>query len=204
MAEPLIDPKWDQRYRDADTPWDTGVPSAELTRVLDEGRVPVGRAIELGCGGGTNAIFLAQRGFSVTAVDGAAVGLELARERAARANVQVDWQLADVGALPDFSPPFDFVFDRGCYHCVRRENLAGYLASLRRITRPGSRFLVLTGNARERSDTGPPRLHEQEIRADLEPLFEFNEVREFRFADPGGAEGPLGWACLLTRRAHGG
>jgi SAM-dependent methyltransferase len=207
MDESVIEPRWDQRYREGDTPWDTGVPSKELARVLDETRLAESRApqrlraIDLGCGAGTNAIYLAQRGFAATGVDGSAVALELARERAARAGVQVDWVLADVGALPPFPEPFDFVFDRGCYHCVRRANVAGYAASLARITRPGTRMLLLAGNANEQSDEGPPRVHEHEIRAELEPLFVIDELREFRFDDPGGVPGPLGWSCLMTRRA---
>jgi hypothetical protein len=97
--------------------------------------------------------------------------------------------------------PFDFVFDRGCYHCGRRVDLAGFLRALASLTRPGSKYLVLTGNANEQSDEGPPRLHEHEIRADLEGLFAVDFMREIRFEDVGGADGPLGWSCLLTRRA---
>ena len=70
--------RWNNRYQQADTPWDSGVPSAQLVAALDGGLVAPCRALELGCGTGTNAIYLAQRGFDVTAVDAAPLAIETA------------------------------------------------------------------------------------------------------------------------------
>src|SRR3954463_4819979 len=96
-----IDPKWNRRYAENDTPWDMRIPSRELTRVLDNGLIRGRTALELGCGTGTNAIFLAERGFQVTAVDGAALAIEQARRLADARNVAVEWIEADVYALPN-------------------------------------------------------------------------------------------------------
>ena len=60
---------WEERYRKGETPWDTGHPSTELQRVIREEKIRPCRAIELGCGTGNNAVWLAQQGFDVTAVD---------------------------------------------------------------------------------------------------------------------------------------
>jgi hypothetical protein len=80
-------------------------------------------------------------------------------------------------------------------------DVAGYRETLKKVSKPGTRYLLLTGNANEQTEhEGPPRLHEHEIRQDLEDLFELQFVREFRFEDAGGLEGPLGWSCLMTRR----
>src|SRR5262245_4924543 len=59
---------WENHYRER-PPWDTGRVSPELQRRLAQFPIPRGRAIELGCGTGTNAVWLAQQGFDVTAVD---------------------------------------------------------------------------------------------------------------------------------------
>lgn len=191
---------WNQRYIEGTTPWDSGLPSAELVRVLDQQRPPPGRALELGCGTGTNAVYLARRGFDVTAIDLSEVALEQARRRAAAAHLRITFQAVD---LVDWHPgrTFDLVFDRGCYHCVRRTNPSGYLAALARATHAGSRCLLLVGNANEQTGTGPPRMHEHEIRAELAPLFAVDFIRPFRFEDPGGVPGPLGWSCWIERRA---
>ncbi len=195
-------PDWNTRYRDGDTPWDSQIRSRELARVLDEGRIAVGRALELGCGTGTNAVFLAQRGFEVTAIDLSPLALAQASRRATEAGVNVQFVETDVFRLNVELPPFDFIFDRGCYHCVRRVDLPGFLKTVERLTRPGSKWLTLTGNANEKSDpdVGPPRLYEHEIRADLGGLFDFDFIREIRFEDKGGTDGPLGWSCLMTRK----
>ena len=186
---------WNRRYLEHDLPWDSGIRSRELARVLDEGLVKPCRAVELGCGTGTNAVFLAQLGFDVTAFDLAPRALEMARARAASADVRVNFLEADLANLGLDLEPFDFIFDRGCYHCVRRMNLQGFLKTLERLSRPGTRYLVLAGNANEQTETeGPPRVTEQEIRDDLGRLFRVERIREFRFEDAGGLEPPLSGA----------
>ncbi|HUE14355.1 MAG TPA: class I SAM-dependent methyltransferase [Planctomycetaceae bacterium] len=190
---------WDQRYVAGELPWDSGVPSKELIRVLDTEGIEPCRAVELGCGTGTNAIYLASRGFDVTGFDCSSTALEQARSKAARAGVDVDLRQADLCRFQLELEPFDFIFDRGCYHSVRRLDMAGFLKTLRRLSRPGTRYLLLAGNANEQGP-GPPRVHEHEIRIDLEGLFEIQFIREFRFDVIDPPEGFLAWSCLMTRR----
>jgi len=202
-APAQADPKarWEGRYQTGDTPWDTGRPSAELAAVLDSGVIQPCRALELGCGAGTNAVYLAQRGFSVTAVDLSAAAIARAQGLARDERVVADFLVDDVCNLHAALQDFDFVFDRGCYHCARRDNLPGFLATLERATKPGAKYLLLAGNANEQTEApGPPRVHERQIRDELGALFSVDWIRPFRFEDPGGVEGPLGWSCLLTRR----
>src|SRR5260221_10156924 len=91
---------WDDRYRSGDTPWDTGRPSSELQRVLAEEKVPAGRAIDLGCGTGANAVWLAQQGFDVTGVDISPLAIERANARAQAAGVSCRFLVADLSAPP--------------------------------------------------------------------------------------------------------
>lgn len=201
MTAANVDRDWEDRYREGTTPWDSGLASKELQRVLAEQGISAGRALELGCGTGTNAVFLAQQGFEVTAVDCASLALERARKRAEAAGVSVQWIEADVQNFGAGLEPFDFVFDRGCYHCCRRVDLPGYLTTLQNVTRPGTRYLSLCGNANEQTEgQGPPRVSEEEIRAELGGLFEIDQLRAFHFEDPGEVEGPLGWSVLMTRK----
>jgi SAM-dependent methyltransferase len=200
MADAHTDRDWQDKYVSGDTPWDSGLPSRELQRVLAERRIVPGRALELGCGTGTNAVFLAQQGFEVTAVDCAPLALAKARAKASAAGVTIDWHQVDVQHFGAGLSPFDFVFDRGCYHCCRRVDLDGYLATLRNVTRPASVYLSLSGNANEQTEQGPPRVTEEEVRTELAGLFEVRQLRAFRFQDPGGVDGPLGWSCLMVRR----
>src|SRR5438552_11989125 len=113
---------WNQRYVAGDTPWDSGQPSAELIRVLREWNIGPCRALEMGCGTGENAVYLAQQGFDVTAFDLAPLAVERAQAKMHEAGVKVRLLTADVLDLPDVGPPFSFVFDRGLYHVVRRDH----------------------------------------------------------------------------------
>jgi SAM-dependent methyltransferase len=193
--------RWNDRYEKGDTPWETGQPSSELRRML--GEVPIGpcRVVEPGCGSGVNAVWLAQQGFDVTAFDLSPLAIERARQRADEAGVRVDFRVVDaLNPPPDLVGPFDFFFDRGCYHVVRRENVAAYVETLRKLTPPGTQGLILAGNAREPHDPGPPVVSEEQMRAELGSLFEIVQLREFRF-DQGLSDIPrfLGWSCLVRR-----
>ncbi len=195
-----VSERWDDKYREGTTPWDSGLPSAELRRVVCEQSIAPCRVLELGCGTGTNAIWLARQGFTVTAVDCSELALEEARRKADEAGVTIDWVCADVTKLPTLDEPFPFVFDRGCFHCIRRDLPTELQATLQNVTATGTRYLVLTGNANEDREHGPPSLTEDELRSELSGLFDIEFVRDFYFEDPGGVQGPLGWSCLAVRR----
>ena len=171
--------RWDSAYRGGGKPaWDTGRPSSDLKAAVEDGTLKPGRVVELGCGTGTNAIYLAQHGFDVTAIDLAPTALAMAAEKARAAGVKVRWLRADVPRPRSF-PPADLIYDRGCYHGVRRDNAAEYIAAMKQLTKPGSRVLILAGNANEPPPhSGPPRVKEEEIRADFSDAFEFEWLRE--------------------------
>lgn len=87
---------WDERYRESHRIW-SGKPNAALVREV-EGLAP-GRALDLGCGEGADAVWLAREGWQVTATDISRVALDRAAEHAADAGVadRIDWQFHDLG-----------------------------------------------------------------------------------------------------------
>ena len=188
-----------ERYASGKTPWDSGAPSEELLRVLNTGKLTGSSLLEIGCGTGTNAIELARRGFHVTAVDIVDQAIQTARDKTHAAAVSVDFRVADV-LRDNLGGPYDILFDRGVYHCLRTEDLKAFQEFLKRATHSGSWFLSLAGNAREETDPGPPVVNEQEIRAELGPLFDILELREFHFATNESDFRPLGWSILMRRK----
>lgn len=197
---------WNQRYAELDTPWDSNVPSEQLKDFVVEGKVKAGRALEFGCGTGTNAVFLAQQGFDVTAVDLSPIALERAREKAAQANVKVNFIAADLTDLPDLGGPFPFVFDRGTYHVVRKTNLVGFQNTLAQVVAPSGFYLVLAGNANTLAplEQGPPTVHAGEIVNEIESnLFDLIELKQSVFHGikvEGRELTPLAWCALFQRR----
>jgi SAM-dependent methyltransferase len=198
MTEPI---QWNDRYRDGNLPWDTGRPSSELQRVLSENSIQPCRALDIGCGTGTNSVWLAQQGFEATGIDLAPLAVERAKERAHAAGINAQFVAADVLHRPDLGGPFDFFFDRGCYHAVRRDAPDQYAPAVARQLAAGGRGLILAGNAREPHDPGPPVVTEEEIRNELGAEFQILDLREFRFDEaPAVAERFLGWSCLVEKR----
>lgn len=197
---------WDKRYVDSDTPWDSGTPSQGLTGFLKEGFVKPGRVLELGCGTGTNAIFLAEHGFDVTAVDLSSTAIKIANEKARNAGYKITFIEADVTALPELGAPFPFVFDRGTYHVVRGINLKGLQSALAKVVACGGYYLALAGNANEDgpAEKGPPRVTSSELCAELEgENFDLVRLEESNFHGvriEGQEYTPLAWKAILRRR----
>lgn len=192
---------WNDRYRDGDLPWDTGLPSSELQLVLTRHAIQPCRALELGCGTGTNSAWLAKQGFEVTGIDLAPLAVERAEKRAHAAGVNMDFVVADVLHLPALDGPFAFFFDRGCYHAVRRSAPGQYAPAVARQLATGARGLILAGNAREPHDPGPPVVTEEQMRDELGLAFQILDLHEFRFDEaPGVQERFLGWSCLVEKR----
>jgi SAM-dependent methyltransferase len=198
-ATPSSIPEWDTLYREGTPPWESGYPSGELVRVLDEGLVRPGPTLELGCGTGTDAVYLARRGFEVTAVDASPTAIERARTRSEMAGATLRFVLDDALRFAKSSETYNFIYDAGFYHFIRRVDLTGYLDILWRVTEPGSLFLVLAGSDKETVPGGPPQVGEDQIRNELGRLFEFVHLRAFRFESPQNTEGYLGWSCLVRR-----
>jgi SAM-dependent methyltransferase len=186
-------------YATNQKPWDSGEVSIELTRVLDAGQLPGKTLLEIGCGTGTNAIELARRGYDVTAVDFVPQAVDAAREKAKAAKATIKFSVADA-LKDDLGGPYDVLFDRGVYHSLRKLDLKKLQQVLEKITRKGTRWLTLAGNAKETTEYGPPRVSEEEFRAELGGLFNFIDIREFRFGTDKEDFRPLGWAILMERK----
>lgn len=208
MPETVRD--WKDRYATGQTPWDSGTPSLEIQRVLSEHAIAPRRTLEIGCGTGTNAVWLAQQGFDVTAVDLVPLAIERAVTRAKTAGAKVDFRAAnllDPSVVETLAAggPYAFVFDRGVYHCLREENLAAFFDAIQRLTSSGSLYLLLAGNANDPQppEQGPPRVKAEAMLAELGPLFDLVQLREIRFDGvtiDGTALNPLAWSALWRRK----
>jgi SAM-dependent methyltransferase len=120
-------------------PWDIRQAQPRLMELEALGGIS-GQVLDIGCGLGDNAIFLASRGHSVTGLDGSAAALEQARSRAAAAGVTVTFAVADATNLTGYDGRFDTVIDSALYHCLDDEGRMAYAAGLHRATRPGARW----------------------------------------------------------------
>jgi SAM-dependent methyltransferase len=124
----------------AKPPWDTGISPPQLLAFI-ESHSP-GRAIDLGCGTGTNVVTLAQRGWQVIGVDFAPNAVRRARRKLRRAGVRADVLVGDVTQLAGISGPFDFALDLGCFHGLNPADRDQYLARLDMLLGAGGHWLL--------------------------------------------------------------
>lgn len=133
---------FDFMYRFRRPRWDTGITPPEVVSLVESGSVKSGRALDLGCGTGTNSIYLAKHGFQVVGVDFAPKAIEIARAKALKEHLPVDFKRADVSRLDFLQQPFELVLDIGCFHSLGPEARTRYANQLARLTRPGSYYML--------------------------------------------------------------
>ena len=130
--------EWDSRYAGAELVW-TAEPNRFVVAELQD--LPPGRVLDLGAGEGRNAVWLASRGWQVTAVDFSAVGLDKGRRLAEASSVSVDWVRAD---LRDYQPePNSFQLVLVAYLQLRAAELDGVLRRAVTALAPGGVLLVV-------------------------------------------------------------
>jgi cyclopropane fatty-acyl-phospholipid synthase-like methyltransferase len=141
-----LDPRggswWDAFYLDRAKPCPFFVPHPDesLVRYIEEGLLEPGRAIDMGCGNGRNAIFLARHGFSVEGIDCSETAIEWARERAAQAGVAVSFTTASVFEASLGAGDYDLVYDSGCFHHIAPHRRRQYVDLVVRALRSGGRL----------------------------------------------------------------
>jgi SAM-dependent methyltransferase len=134
---------WDQFYadRDRDVPFFVAKPDENLVDHLDRGLLRPGRALDLGCGPGRNALHLAAAGFTVDAVDLSPAAVAWGEERAREAGVRVRFHRGDAFTT-ELDGPYDLVYDSGCLHHLPPHRRISYLALLDRNLAPGGHFAL--------------------------------------------------------------
>lgn len=170
-------------YRLGLTVWERRVPPADLIDLVEgPASPPPGRALDLGCGTGTDSVYLARHGWDVTGVDMVPRALAAARRRAAAAGVSPRYVQGDVTRLEQLGvgDGYTLLLDFGCFHTLPDDRRDPYVASVSGVTAPDA-TLLLYGFAR------PPRL--APMHAGLTP----EEVGE-RF-------GRMGWTLVSAERA---
>jgi SAM-dependent methyltransferase len=131
-------------YRTGRTPWDTGITPPEVVELIEgPSALAPGRALDLGCGTGTNVEYLARHGWLAVGLDASTRAIADARQRIAdvgRARVLQ----ADVTRLPlvPLGEPFDLVLDIGCYHSIARHRRADYAIGVAEHTVVGATLFV--------------------------------------------------------------
>jgi SAM-dependent methyltransferase len=189
---------WNDSYASGEPqPWDTGAPDPMLVEIIQSGTIPPGRTLEIGCGTGTNAIYLARHGFDVVGVDISRLAVESARVKAGE-----HCRFETLDFLNESPPggPFEFVFDRGCFHTFDEDReRARFAENVAAALMGGGVWLSLIGSTEgPPREAGPPRRNARQVIDAIEPSLEILQFRSGEFAVCG--EPLKAWLCLGRKR----
>ena len=199
---------WEERYRAKPAIW-SGRPNPQL--VAEVADLAPGRALDVGCGEGADALWLAERGWQVTAVDIATTALERAAAHAATAGPQVaariTWTHADLRKQPPAEGAYDLVSAQ--FMQLPGDQRRALFARLAAAVAPGGTLLIVCHHPADMA-TAPHRMHTpdalytaEEVAAELDPAaWEIltTEARPRTAVDPEGREMHIQDAVLVARR----
>lgn len=189
---------WDDRYVASDVPWDTGRVDPHLARAFADLDLVESTAVDLGCGTGTNALWLAAQGLRVTGLDLSPTAVQAAREKALQQSLSAEFRVADLLA-GDLGGRWGFAYDRGCFHVMAEaEQRARFAQVVAEHLAPGGLWLSILGSTDGAPrETGPPRRSLQDVARALEPHFELQRVEATHFdADLA----VMAWVVLARKR----
>ncbi len=179
-------------------PWDIGRPQKEFIRLAEKGEIN-GRVLDVGCGTGENALYLASLGFEVCGIDTAPSAIKKAKEKSKKRGIKVNFLVGDALKLQSFKNKFDTVIDCGIFHVFTDEERPIFAASLSSVLYSGGKYFMLCFSEHEPGSYGPRRVTQDEIHATFNKSWKINYIREAEFETMFGAEGVKAWLSSITR-----
>jgi SAM-dependent methyltransferase len=185
-------------YRSGAPPWDIGRPQPAIVRLAQQGFI-TGDVIDVGCGTGENALYLASTGLTVVGVDAAPTAIAQAKEKARLRGGGATFLVADALELESLERTFDAAVDCGLFHTFADSDRPRYVQSVHGTLRAGAQLVVLCFSEHEPGEFGPRRVTQEEIQAAFAFGFAIDSIVEERFVArlPGG--GARAWLARLTR-----
>lgn len=175
---------WDSIYRRRsldELPWERGKPREMLVELVESGMIEKGRALDACCGAGTNGIYLAENGFDVVGIDISTKAIEISRNKAEEASVQMDLRVQDFLELPFDDKEFDFVLDSGCFHHVDAEKRSTYIEGVHRVLKKDGKYFLLCFS--HRNGPGWNQFTEQQINELFSKRFDILFIKDVEFLE---------------------
>ena len=178
-------------------PWEIGRPQRALV-ALAEGGLITGRVLDVGCGTGENALYLASRGLEVVGVDASRVAVEMARAKADQRGLTCQFHVGNALELAHWEERFDTTVDTGVLHLFSKADCARLVGGLHHVIRPGGRHHLVCFS-RRKPLPAPRRLSRRAITATFQRGWVIERTVECRYEVRDGLSGPNAWAVTLIR-----
>ncbi|MCK4332214.1 MAG: class I SAM-dependent methyltransferase [Thermoplasmatales archaeon] len=183
----------DKIYRNMfleEIPWNVGEPPKALVELVESGKVKPCKTIDLGCGAGNYAIYLANAGFDVAGIDISQTAIKIAKENAKKKGVKCDFLVADVlGDLTEVKETFDFAYDWELLHHIYPQKRKKYVENVHRILNPREKYLSVCFSEKDPQFGGSGKYRktpldtilyfssEDELRDLFDPYFNIKELK---------------------------
>lgn len=199
--KPGVPPEFFDTAYEGAPPWEIGRPQEDIVRLFERGGFK-GLVLDVGCGTGANAIFLASRGLDVLGIDRVPAAIEKAKANAAAAGSKAEFKAHDALDLGKLKKKFDTVLDCGLFHVFSDDDRARYIKSLEKAVKNKGHLHILCFSDQEPGTDGPRRIGEREL---IELLnmkgWLVEEVAEARFETNIHPDGARAWLATFQRWA---
>jgi len=190
---------WEEVYKTT-PPWDVGVPQPAFVELVKAGELNSGSVLDVGCGTGENAFYLAGNGFSVTGVDLTRRAIIAAKAKSVERKLKVDFRIGNALSLDFKDGVFDNVIDSGLFHTFPDDDRPVYAREVARVLAPRGRYFMLCFSEKEPTDWGGPRrITRKEIEATFSLLFKINHIRDASFTTRFHSDGAKAYLTSATR-----
>ncbi len=193
ICRDMIQVEMDRIYKNIpleEIPWNIATPPDALVELVDSGKVKPCKTIDMGCGAGNYAIYLASRGFDVTGIDISPAAIKIARENAKKKGIKGNFLVADVlGDLDEVRETFDFAYDWELLHHIFPDNRKKYVQNVHKILNLGGKYLSVCFSEKDPQFGGSGKYREtrlgtllyfssaDDLRELFEPYFNIKELK---------------------------
>jgi ubiquinone/menaquinone biosynthesis C-methylase UbiE len=174
---------WNEVYKGT-PPWDLDHPQPAFQTLIQNGEIRPGRALDIGCGRGENAIMLAMNGCDVTGIDLAENAISDAKEKAIESHIKVNFVVGNVLQMNKLfkEGEFDIVIDSGLFHVMTDEARPVFTQQVHKVLRKGGKYFMLCFSDKEPGDYKlPRRVSRAEIESTFSPLFDIISIKDVVF-----------------------
>lgn len=193
---------WEEKFNQGTTPWDLGEPSPSLVHFENDLSVKKGGSVLVpGCGYGHDALFLARKGYKVSAVDWSKAAIEEVRQFARRESLSIETLCTSFWDIPkSWHSSFDWWFEHTFFCAIDPSERPRYIESLHKLLRPQGKFVGVLFISKEPPNVGPPFLTtEYEIRTLFSPGFIIENLHPSPFNHP--KREPIEWWAEFTKKS---
>jgi SAM-dependent methyltransferase len=178
-------------------PWDIGRPQQAYLELEQAGKIQ-GSVLDVGCGTGEHALYLAQRGHEVWGIDSSPTAIQKARDKAASSGVTATFHVADALHLEALGRTFEMVIDSGLFHVFSDEARRLFVTSLAQVLQLGGTYYLLCfSDQQPGSGSGPRRVSQAEIAATFQEGWRVKEIQPTHFETTDGQGAPAWLASII-------